>query len=43
VTDTPVDQDVVDILTTDHRQVLDLLQQIKIAPTPKNAVILPTP
>jgi hemerythrin-like domain-containing protein len=30
VTDTPVDQDVVDILTTDHHEVLDLLQQIKI-------------
>jgi len=31
MTDTPVDQDVVDILTTDHHQVLDLLQQIKIS------------
>jgi hemerythrin superfamily protein len=30
MTDTPVDQDVVDILTTDHHEVLDLLQQIKI-------------
>jgi hypothetical protein len=30
MTDTPVDQDVVDILTTDHQEVLDLLQQIKI-------------
>jgi hypothetical protein len=30
MTDTPVDQDVVDILTTDHLEVLDLLQQIKI-------------
>src|SRR5829696_3015944 len=29
MTDTPVDQDVVDILTTDHHEVLDLLQQIK--------------
>jgi hypothetical protein len=31
MTDTPVDQDVVDILTTDHHEVLDLLQQIKIS------------
>jgi hemerythrin-like domain-containing protein len=30
MTDTPVDQDVVDILTTDHHEVLALLQQIKI-------------
>ena len=30
MTDTPVDQDVVDILTADHHEVLDLLQQIKI-------------
>ena len=30
MTDTPVDQDVVDMLTTDHHEVLDLLQQIKI-------------
>ena len=30
MTDTPVDQDVVDILTTDHHEVLDLLQQIQI-------------
>jgi len=30
MTDRPVDQDVVDILTTDHHEVLDLLQQIKI-------------
>jgi hemerythrin superfamily protein len=30
MTDMPVDQDVVDILTTDHHEVLDLLQQIKI-------------
>jgi hemerythrin-like domain-containing protein len=29
MTDTPVDQDVVDILTTEHHEVLDLLQQIK--------------
>jgi hypothetical protein len=28
MTDTPVDQDVVDMLTTDHHEVLDLLQQI---------------
>jgi hypothetical protein len=31
MTDTPVDQDVADILTTDHHEVLDLLQQIKIS------------
>jgi hemerythrin superfamily protein len=31
MTDMPVDQDVVDILTTDHHEVLDLLQQIKIS------------
>jgi hemerythrin superfamily protein len=31
MTDTPVDQDVVDLLTTDHHEVLDLLQQIKIS------------
>jgi hemerythrin-like domain-containing protein len=31
VTDTPVQQDVVDILTTDHHEVIDLLQQIKIS------------
>jgi hemerythrin superfamily protein len=30
MTDTPVGQDVVDMLTTDHHEVLDLLQQIKI-------------
>jgi len=30
MTDTPVDQDVIDMLTTDHQEVLDLLQQIKI-------------
>jgi len=30
MTDTPVGQDVVDLLTTDHHEVLDLLQQIKI-------------
>jgi hypothetical protein len=30
MTDTPVVQDVVDMLTTDHHEVLDLLQQIKI-------------
>jgi hemerythrin-like domain-containing protein len=30
MTDTPIDQDVVDILTTDHHEVLGLLQQIKI-------------
>ena len=30
MTDTPIDQDVVDMLTTDHHEVLDLLQQIKI-------------
>jgi hemerythrin superfamily protein len=30
MTDTPVDHDVVDMLTTDHHEVLDLLQQIKI-------------
>jgi hypothetical protein len=30
MTDTPVDQDDVDILTTDHHEVLGLLQQIKI-------------
>jgi hemerythrin superfamily protein len=29
MTDTPVDQDVVDILTSDHHEVLGLLQQIK--------------
>ena len=29
MTDTPVGQDVVDMLTTDHHEVLDLLQQIK--------------
>ena len=31
MTDTPVEQDVVDVLTTDHREVLDLLQQIKLS------------
>jgi hemerythrin-like domain-containing protein len=31
VTDTPVQQDVVDLLTTDHHEVIDLLQQIKIS------------
>ena len=31
MTDTPVGQDVIDILTTDHHEVLDLLQRIKIA------------
>jgi hemerythrin-like domain-containing protein len=31
VTETPVQQDVVDILTTDHHEVIDLLQQIKIS------------
>jgi hemerythrin superfamily protein len=31
MTDTPVDQDVVDILTSDHHEVLGLLQQIKTA------------
>jgi hemerythrin-like domain-containing protein len=31
VTDTPIQQDVVDILTTDHHEVIDLLQQIKIS------------
>lgn len=31
MTDTPVQQDVVDILTTDHHEVIDLLQQIKIS------------
>jgi hemerythrin superfamily protein len=30
MTDTPVDQDAVDILTTDHHEILDLLQHIKI-------------
>ena len=30
MTDTPIDQDVVDLLTTDHHEVLDLVQQIKI-------------
>jgi len=30
MTDTPIDQDVVDMLTTDHHEVLGLLQQIKI-------------
>jgi hemerythrin superfamily protein len=30
MTDTPVEQDVVDLLTTDHHEVLDLLQQIKV-------------
>jgi hemerythrin-like domain-containing protein len=30
MTDTPVDQDVIDLLTTDHHEVIDLLQQIKI-------------
>jgi hemerythrin-like domain-containing protein len=29
MTDTPVDQDVVDILTTEHHEALDLLRQIK--------------
>lgn len=31
MTETPVQQDVVDILTTDHHEVIDLLQQIKIS------------
>jgi hemerythrin-like domain-containing protein len=31
VTETPVQQDVIDILTTDHHEVIDLLQQIKIS------------
>lgn len=30
MTDTPVQEDVVDILTTDHHEVIDLLQRIKI-------------
>src|SRR3954470_8424424 len=34
MTDTPVDQDVVDVLTTDHHEVLDLLQQIKVTTDP---------
>jgi hemerythrin superfamily protein len=29
--DSPLDQDVVDVLTTDHHEVLDLLQQIKVS------------
>lgn len=29
MTDNPVEQDVVDVLTTDHHELLDLLQQIK--------------
>jgi hemerythrin superfamily protein len=31
MTDSPVEQDVVDVLTTDHREVLDLLQEIKVS------------
>ena len=31
MTDSPVEQDVVDVLTTDHHEVLDLLQQIKVS------------
>ena len=30
MTETPLEQDVVDVLTTDHHEVLDLLQQIKV-------------
>lgn len=30
MTDAPIEQDVVDLLTTDHHEVLDLLQQIKV-------------
>jgi hypothetical protein len=30
MTDTLVDQDIVDILTTDHHEILDLVQHIKI-------------
>jgi hemerythrin superfamily protein len=30
MSDTPVEQDVVDLLTTDHHEVMDLVQQIKI-------------
>ena len=35
MTDTPVDQDVVEILTTEHHEVLDLLQQIKTTTDPE--------
>ena len=29
--DSPPEQDVVDVLTTDHQEVLDLLEQIKVS------------
>jgi hemerythrin superfamily protein len=35
VTDSPVEQDVVDVLTTDHHEVLNLLQQIKNSTDPE--------
>jgi hemerythrin-like domain-containing protein len=31
MTESPMEQDVVDVLTTDHHEVLDLLQQIKVS------------
>ena len=43
MTDTPVDQDVVDILTTDHHEVLDLLQQIKISADAEERRVLADP
>lgn len=35
MTDTPTEQDVVDVLTADHREALDLLQQIKVGLDPE--------
>ena len=35
MTESPVEQDVVDVLTTDHHEVLDLLQQIKSSSDPE--------
>jgi len=35
MTDTPTEQDVVDVLTTDHHEVLDLLEQMKVTTDPE--------
>jgi hypothetical protein len=35
--DSPQEQDVVDVLTTDHQEVLDLLEQIKVSTDTKGA------
>ena len=41
--DSTSEQDVVDVLTTDHHEVLDLLQQIKVSTTPRSGETWPTP